>query len=351
VILVGHVTKDGQIAGPRVVEHMVDAVSPSRANRPPFPHPARIKNRFGPTDEIGVFEMSDAACRGAEPLRAVPRGRDLARRHRRVRRHGGTRRCSSRSRRSSRRPRSARRGAPSSAGTRAGCPWCCRARGARRACRLGSTTSTSTSPGGLRIADPPPTSPPRRRWSPRSRARPAADTVYSASRASPARSGPWPRRRRAQGGGKARLSARRAAPRARAGSARFADPRWPHRRPRRGIAASQPRGSSLSAARVTARAAGIHARRPGFARAFPPRERARAAHARLDSRSRSRRRRARTRAARAVRGFNAASCGSPSCLGNAAAAAGSSPDAAAFVKQIHPNDTIALAARRRQLHP
>ncbi|MFC4724598.1 DNA repair protein RadA [Glycocaulis abyssi] len=61
VVLVGHVTKDGQIAGPRVVEHMVDAVLYFEGERS---HQFRIlravKNRFGPTDEIGVFEMNDA---------------------------------------------------------------------------------------------------------------------------------------------------------------------------------------------------------------------------------------------------------------------------------------------------
>jgi len=60
VLLVGHVTKDGQIAGPRVVEHMVDAVLYFEGERS---HQFRIlravKNRFGPTDEIGVFEMGD----------------------------------------------------------------------------------------------------------------------------------------------------------------------------------------------------------------------------------------------------------------------------------------------------
>jgi DNA repair protein RadA/Sms len=59
VILVGHVTKDGQIAGPRVVEHMVDAVLSFEGEGG---HHFRIlrglKNRFGPTDEIGVFEMT-----------------------------------------------------------------------------------------------------------------------------------------------------------------------------------------------------------------------------------------------------------------------------------------------------
>ncbi len=58
VILVGHVTKDGQIAGPRVVEHMVDAVIFFEGEGG---HDFRIlrglKNRFGATNEIGVFEM------------------------------------------------------------------------------------------------------------------------------------------------------------------------------------------------------------------------------------------------------------------------------------------------------
>ncbi|HEX6980956.1 MAG TPA: DNA repair protein RadA [Alphaproteobacteria bacterium] len=61
VILVGHVTKEGLIAGPRVLEHMVDTVLYFEGERG---HQFRIlrsvKNRFGPTDEIGVFEMTDA---------------------------------------------------------------------------------------------------------------------------------------------------------------------------------------------------------------------------------------------------------------------------------------------------
>ncbi|GJL97443.1 MAG: DNA repair protein RadA [Hyphobacterium sp.] len=67
VVLVGHVTKDGQIAGPRVVEHMVDAVLYFEGERG---HQFRIlravKNRFGPTDEIGVFEMSEAGLQEVE---------------------------------------------------------------------------------------------------------------------------------------------------------------------------------------------------------------------------------------------------------------------------------------------
>lgn len=61
LFLVGHVTKDGQIAGPRVLEHMVDTVlyfEGERGNE--FRILRAVKNRFGGTDEIGVFEMRDA---------------------------------------------------------------------------------------------------------------------------------------------------------------------------------------------------------------------------------------------------------------------------------------------------
>jgi DNA repair protein RadA/Sms len=60
VFLVGHVTKDGSIAGPRVLEHMVDTVLYFEGDAG---HPFRIlravKNRFGSTNEIGVFEMKE----------------------------------------------------------------------------------------------------------------------------------------------------------------------------------------------------------------------------------------------------------------------------------------------------
>ncbi len=65
VIMVGHVTKDGQIAGPRVVEHMVDTVLYFEGERG---HAFRIlravKNRFGPADEIGVWEMTGSGLAG-----------------------------------------------------------------------------------------------------------------------------------------------------------------------------------------------------------------------------------------------------------------------------------------------
>jgi len=79
IILVGHVTKDGQIAGPRVVEHMVDAVlSFEGEGSQQFRILRAIKNRFGPTDEIGVFEMTGTGLREvANPSELFLSERDL----------------------------------------------------------------------------------------------------------------------------------------------------------------------------------------------------------------------------------------------------------------------------------
>ncbi len=80
VVLVGHVTKDGQIAGPRVMEHMVDAVMSFEGDGA---HAFRVlratKNRFGATDEIGVFEMTGAGlAEVANPSALFLAGRDVA---------------------------------------------------------------------------------------------------------------------------------------------------------------------------------------------------------------------------------------------------------------------------------
>ena len=59
VILVGHVTKDGSIAGPRLLEHLVDVVCHFEGDRQTSLRFVRsLKNRFGPTDEVGCFEMT-----------------------------------------------------------------------------------------------------------------------------------------------------------------------------------------------------------------------------------------------------------------------------------------------------
>ena len=69
VILVGHVTKDGAVAGPRVLEHLVDVVLQFEGDRHSTLRTVRgVKNRFGPADEIGCFELRDDGIAGvADP--------------------------------------------------------------------------------------------------------------------------------------------------------------------------------------------------------------------------------------------------------------------------------------------
>lgn len=82
VFLVGHVTKEGTIAGPRVLEHIVDTVLWFEGERSQSLRIVRaVKNRFGPTDEVGVFEMTGSGLVGlsdpsslllAERVKGVP---------------------------------------------------------------------------------------------------------------------------------------------------------------------------------------------------------------------------------------------------------------------------------------
>ncbi|MDQ3237391.1 MAG: DNA repair protein RadA, partial [Actinomycetota bacterium] len=66
-VLVGHVTKDGSIAGPRVLEHMVDTVLQFEGDRfQSFRVLRALKNRFGSTNEVGVFEMTGAGMAEVE---------------------------------------------------------------------------------------------------------------------------------------------------------------------------------------------------------------------------------------------------------------------------------------------
>jgi len=63
--LVGHVTKDGSIAGPRVLEHLVDVVVAFEGERHSRLRLVRaVKNRYGPTDEVGCFDLSDVGIVG-----------------------------------------------------------------------------------------------------------------------------------------------------------------------------------------------------------------------------------------------------------------------------------------------
>lgn len=72
VFLVGHVTKDGTLAGPRVLEHMVDTVLQFEGDRNLTYRVLRsVKNRFGSTNEIGVFEMKEAGLEAVEDPSAL----------------------------------------------------------------------------------------------------------------------------------------------------------------------------------------------------------------------------------------------------------------------------------------
>ncbi len=65
VFLIGHITKEGQIAGPKVLEHMVDTVLQFEGDRHYAYRILRtLKNRFGSTAELGIYEMNDAGMRG-----------------------------------------------------------------------------------------------------------------------------------------------------------------------------------------------------------------------------------------------------------------------------------------------
>jgi len=80
IVLVGHVTKDGAIAGPRVLEHMVDTVLYFEGERHQDIRMLRaVKNRFGATDELGLFEMSDTGLTCvANASQALLNGRPLS---------------------------------------------------------------------------------------------------------------------------------------------------------------------------------------------------------------------------------------------------------------------------------
>lgn len=77
VILVGHVNKEGSIAGPKLLEHMVDAVLYFEGDQQQIYRIIRgIKNRYGSTNEIGVFEMTDAGlCEVENPSEKLLEGR------------------------------------------------------------------------------------------------------------------------------------------------------------------------------------------------------------------------------------------------------------------------------------
>jgi DNA repair protein RadA/Sms len=79
ILMVGHVTKDGSIAGPRMLEHLVDVVIQFEGDRHSRLRLVRaVKNRFGPTDEVGCFDLSDIGIVGLpDPSGLFLSSRDL----------------------------------------------------------------------------------------------------------------------------------------------------------------------------------------------------------------------------------------------------------------------------------
>src|SRR5699024_5676744 len=77
ILIVGHVNKDGAIAGPKVLEHIVDAVLYFEGDRQMTYRILRaVKNRYGSTNEIGVFDMGDHGLKQVEnPSQAMLSGR------------------------------------------------------------------------------------------------------------------------------------------------------------------------------------------------------------------------------------------------------------------------------------
>ena len=66
-ILIGHVTKEGEIAGPKMLEHMVDVVLYLEGDRvSPYRFLKSVKNRFGPTNQVGIFKMDSGGLKPVE---------------------------------------------------------------------------------------------------------------------------------------------------------------------------------------------------------------------------------------------------------------------------------------------
>ena len=157
VLLVGHVTKEGALAGPRVLEHLVDCVLQFEGERERTYRTVRaVKNRFGSTNEAGVFEMRDdglvevldASARFVAEATRAPGSVGA------VRDGGLAARCWSRSRRWSAPPSSCRPGGSSPAWTATGwrSSWPCW--GATAGIGLGNADVFVNVVGGVRVDEP-----------------------------------------------------------------------------------------------------------------------------------------------------------------------------------------------------
>ncbi len=156
VVLVGHVTKDGALAGPRVLEHLVDCVLQFEGERErPYRELRALKNRFGSTNEAGLFEMRqgglvevlDASARFVAGATRAPAASCWPRWRARGR-------CSWRSRRSSRPPSSSSRGGWSRASIATAWRSCSRSSPATGASRWAARDVFVNVVGGVRVDEP-----------------------------------------------------------------------------------------------------------------------------------------------------------------------------------------------------
>ena len=158
VILAGHVTKDGSIAGPKTLEHLVDAVVNLEGERFAALRLLRAsKNRFGSTEEVGVFEMGDAGLAEVDrPGPGVPRRARRAGARQRRRPDDGRQpaACWSRSRRSSRRHGSGRPSVARAASTPIASASWSPSSGGGPGSGWPAMTSTPTSPAACRSPEP-----------------------------------------------------------------------------------------------------------------------------------------------------------------------------------------------------
>ena len=180
VLLVGHVTKEGALAGPRVLEHLVDCVLQFEGERERTYRTLRaLKNRFGSTNEAGVFEMARRrARRGRRRVRALRRRGHARARERRARGDGGLAAAARRGAGArERRRRSSRRAGSPTGSTATGSRSCSPCSAATPASGSAAPTSSSTSPAACGSTSRARTS--RSRW--RSRAPRAASSPATAS--------------------------------------------------------------------------------------------------------------------------------------------------------------------------
>ena len=157
VILVGHVTKDGALAGPRVLEHLVDCVLQFEGERErPYRELRALKNRFGSTNEAGLFEMRQGGLVEVLDASAQVRrgGHARARAASCWRRWRARGRCSWRCRRWWRPPSSSSRAGWSRASTATAWRWCSRSCTATAACGTGGADVFVNVVGGVRVDEP-----------------------------------------------------------------------------------------------------------------------------------------------------------------------------------------------------